>query len=166
MKLIGKIIGGFIKAFLLIVIIYFVISFVFLKQGWNFLNTVSNGKLNSETAKAVQSAIGTKSTEKPVEVSATNLFDAYQGNGVKADSLYKGKTLLVSGTISGIDVKFGTMYVRLSTSNQFMPVDCAMKESEKEKVEKLEVGSTVTIKGIGDGETIGRPSVDDCEIVQ
>jgi hypothetical protein len=83
-----------------------------------------------------------------VRVTATELFNAYEANEVSADEKFKGKTVLVSGTVSSID-KGGltgeAILLKLSTPNQFMSVTASMEDEEKPKAMKLAKGDSVKV---------------------
>lgn len=101
--------------------------------------------------------------ETAMPVSAATLFADYQANEVSADDSYKGRLLLVSGTVSGIDKDFtGDIVVRFATSNQFMPVDATLRSSEKGSAARLSKGSSITLTCKGSGMVIGRPQLSSC----
>lgn len=98
-----------------------------------------------------------------VAVTAGTLFADYSANEVRGDTSYKGKKLLVSGTVA--DVRkgpFGGIVVGLSTSNQFMPVDASMEDSEAAKAGQLTKGDSVKVLCDGNGLVLGRPQLGDC----
>ncbi len=100
---------------------------------------------------------------KPVAVTTTQLFDAYQDNEVQADMQYKGKKLLVTGKVDKVskDV-LDKPFVSLSTSNMFMSVLAyGMPESS---VASLRKGMSLTLMCQGGGMTIGSPMLHDCSI--
>lgn len=100
-----------------------------------------------------------------VQVSAGTLFSDYQGNEVSADEKYKGKRLVVAGTVG--DVRkgpLGGVTIGLSTSNPFMPVDASLEDSETSKAGKLAKGDNVKLLCKGQGMVLGRPQIDDCII--
>lgn len=83
-----------------------------------------------------------------VQVTSTDLFQAYEGNEVSADDRYKGKKLLVTGTVASID-KGGltgeAIMVKLATPNQFLAVTASMEDEEKPKAMKLAKGDAVKV---------------------
>lgn len=96
-------------------------------------------------------------------ITAQALFEDYQANEVAADNKYKGKWLLVSGTVSSIDKSaFGALIVRLQTGNEFMSAMAEMDKSEKERVAVLNKGDQVRVLCKGRGIVIGMPSLTDC----
>lgn len=98
-------------------------------------------------------------------VSAERLFLDYQRNEVSADSMYKGRTLAVTGTVSSINKDFtDSVYLMLETSNEFMGVHANLRGSEVSKASTLSKGSTVTVVCEGSGMIVGSPMLTDCVI--
>lgn len=82
-----------------------------------------------ETLRAVakKEAAAKAEAASTLQVAAGELFSAYHENEVAADDRYKGKKLLVIGTVASIDKDFlDNINVQLRTSNQFMPVAATM----------------------------------------
>lgn len=101
--------------------------------------------------------------ERPIEVDAKTLFDEYQANEVAADDRYKGKKLLVRGTVQSVDKDFlDSIIVRLATSNQFMGAMARMEDGEKSQASRLRKGEKVAVLCEGGGIVIGTPSLRDC----
>lgn len=101
-----------------------------------------------------------------MEVDAKKLFADYNANEVKADSMYKGKTLKVSGVIDSIDS--GVMdeaILMLKTNNEFEYVMAHIDESDKAKAAELSKNSNVIVQCISDGEMMGSPMLNDCKIL-
>jgi hypothetical protein len=100
-----------------------------------------------------------------VQVSGATLWADYQANEVSADEKYKGKKLLVTGTVAGID-KTGltgeTIMVKIATANQFMPISAEMEDEEKSKAGKLAKGDTVKVLCKGQGMVLGFLQLGDC----
>lgn len=92
-----------------------------------------------------------------VKITAKELMDAYNENGVKADNEYKGKILEVTGIVDTIDKDIlDTVYVTIGTGAQFeWNVQCYFKdEGEIAKAAELSPGEEVTIIGECDGKAI------------
>jgi hypothetical protein len=104
--------------------------------------------------------------EPPAQnVSAERLFLDYQRNEVSADSMYKGRTLAVTGAVSSINKDFtDSVYLMLETSNEFMGVHANLRGSEVSKASALSKGITVTVLCEGNGMIIGSPVLTDCVI--
>lgn len=128
------------------------------------IGRLSGGSESAATAEVKNGT--TSSSQAPnasaeVEVSSETYFSDYEGNELSADARYKDKLIKITGTVSGVRKTFGTVYVDLETTNQFMQVYCSMKnESDAASVSK---GSVISLIGVGGGKTI-MPTVDDCVI--
>lgn len=123
-------------------------------------------KNDGEQARA-PSAPQPKSAPAPkaqaVPVTALELFKDYQGNEVAADGRYKGRTLLVTGTVSEVKKDFtDSIVIHLRSSNPFMSIDAHVEDSETAKAAQLNKGDTVTLRCEGRGMVIGRPQLGDC----
>jgi hypothetical protein len=135
----------------------------------NSTSTSSKGSGSTETKSASQTNKVEGAVERPkavaVEVTATKLWNDYQANEVAADEKYKGKTLLVSGSVASIDKDFAdNIVVRLSTPNQFMSTMATLDDSQKSKAAQLSKGQPIRLRCEGRGMIIGSPSLDDCTI--
>jgi osmotically-inducible protein OsmY len=98
-------------------------------------------------------------------VNAERLFLDYQRNEVSADSMYKGRTLAVTGTVSSINKDFtDSVYLVFETSNEFMGIHANLRGSEVSKASTLSKGSTVTVVCEGNGMIVGSPMLKDCVI--
>jgi hypothetical protein len=87
----------------------------------------------------------------------------YQANEIAADNKYKGKQLLVTGTVASIDKgPFGGLVLRLATYNEFMSTMCDMEKSEMSQLASLQKGQQVRVLCKGRGMVLGSPSLDDC----
>lgn len=105
--------------------------------------------------------------EKPIAVTAAELYAAYHANEVAADEKYKGKLLGVVGLVISIDKDaFDNMIVRLDTKVPFQEVHATMKDSEKSKVAQLSKGQVGSFICRGGGMIVGSPVVDDCTVFQ
>lgn len=92
--------------------------------------------------------------EPDITVNATVLSAEYQENEIAADEKYKGKILLVSGTIDDIGKDLmDSIYVSLSDGEEFSfsGVQCFFSDSQTSVAAKLKKGQTITIKGKCDG---------------
>ena len=143
--------------------------------GGNSNNKISDNKQTSvsvENSDSKQtSASNENSNKKQMEpelnISATELINAYKENEIKADKMYKGKIVEVNGIVdaidSGIDDK---AIVRLSDGDEFSfdNVQCCIDDENQDKACELKKGENVTIIGKADGEIAGTPFIKDCKI--
>ena len=107
----------------------------------------------------------TKREEPSVEVSATALFNAYEANEVAADDRYKGKKLLVTGTLASVDKDFtDSVVLHLAGPNPFMHISATLDDDEKSKAARLSKGDKVTVLCEGRGRIVGSPVLGDCVV--
>lgn len=105
------------------------------------------------------------STEPPLEVTATELFNAYQANEAAAQQQYGDKPLLVTGTVDGVDLDFSDRpVVKLATSNQFMSAQANLTNASVPRASELSKGQSVRLLCGSVGEVIGMPTLRDCDI--
>ncbi len=104
-----------------------------------------------------------KPTEPALAVTASELFKAYNANEVAADQKYKGKALLVSGSVQSIDKDFmDKIVVKLSTANEFMPVHAQLGKEHEQLAAQLSKGAKVKWTCTGGGLIVGSPILRDC----
>jgi len=99
------------------------------------------------------------------EVTANQLYRAYNTNEISADDKYKGKKLAVTGRISDIREVLGSINVDLKTGDGigWTKVSCTMKN--RDIVSKLRKGQKITIVGICEGLTLNISiDLDDCKV--
>jgi hypothetical protein len=107
------------------------------------------------------------------DLTATELHDAYR-EVAKADALYKGKTIIVSGTVKWIgytmDTPAGYRTVRLGErdSERKIAVVCQFPPESADEAELLLEGDSVLIRGVCDGETWGQgtPYLSKCIVLR
>lgn len=99
------------------------------------------------------------------EVTANQLYRAYDTNEISADDKYKGKKLAVTGRISDISEVLGSINVDLKTGDGigWTKVSCTMKN--RDVVSKLRKGREITIVGTCEGLTLNISiDLDKCEV--
>ena len=143
--------------------------------GGNSNNKISDSKQTSvsiENSDSKQTSVSNENSNKKqmepeLNISATELINAYKENEIKADKMYKGKIVEVNGIVdaidSGIDDK---AIVRLSDGDEFSfdNVQCCIDDENQDKACELNKGENVTIIGKADGEIAGTPFIKDCKI--
>ena len=143
--------------------------------GGNSNNKISDNKQTSvsvENSDSKQTSVSNKNSNKKqmepeLNISATELINAYKENEVKADKIYKGKIVEVNGIVdaidSGIDDK---AVIRLSDGDEFSfyNVHCYIDDENQDKACELKKGENVTIIGKEDGEIAGQPCIKNCKI--
>lgn len=143
--------------------------------GGNSNNKISDSKQTSvsvENSDSKQTSVSNENSNKKqmepeLNISATELINAYNENEVKADKMYKGKIVEVNGIVDGIDSDIDDKaVVRLSNGDEFSfdTVSCFIDDENQDKACELKKGQNVTIIGEAAGETIGQPYIKDCKI--
>ncbi|MHB1117775.1 OB-fold protein [Sideroxydans sp.] len=100
------------------------------------------------------SGLATATDTSKYTLSADQLYSEYESNEVSADNRYKGKQVIISGTIQQIaNDYFGHPYVLLG-SGVMDGVQCSFPDSRKSSLIHLSKGQKVTIKGTVQGMSI------------
>lgn len=120
-----------------------------------------NSSNDPNTTPPVQTGEPTQQEEEPEEeiisVTAKELLDAYEANGVNADLQYKDKKLAITGVVDTISTDIlDIAYVTLGTGDEWelTSVQCYFKDSDLEALATLASGQEVTIIGTCDGQTM------------
>lgn len=101
----------------------------------------------------------------PVEVSAVELFRAYQANEARAKKEYGDRPLLVTGTVDGVDLDLlDDPKVKLRTDNQFMSAQATLVDEDKPKASDLSKGDKIKLLCDGVTEVISIPMLAGCKI--
>ena len=84
--------------------------------------------------------------EYSIEVSSTRLVSDYDDNEISADLKYKGKVLLVTGTVTKIakDIA-GTMYITLDAEGKIGSVQCLFADIHVNELTRLSKGMSVSV---------------------
>lgn len=100
-----------------------------------------------------------------VQVSADDLWRAYQANEVAADGQYKDRRLLVTGVVDSITKDFTeAVIVSLRAPNQFMPSMAYLSSSGAGVAGQLRKGQGVRVLCTGGGMLLGRPVLRECTV--
>lgn len=135
-----------------------------------FAGAVSKGSYDDykERAQAAQAAAALKPVEASepavdaIKVTASQLHGAYESNEIKADATYKGKPLLISGTVESIESDFSDDPVVHLSAGDFAFVQ--LKGIDKATASDLSKGQKVTAACTGAGEVISFPMADHCTL--
>tara|TARA_R110002051_G_scaffold295543_2_gene361346 strand:+ start:361 stop:1599 length:1239 start_codon:yes stop_codon:yes gene_type:complete len=101
------------------------------------------------------------------EITANQLYKAYNTNEISADDKYKGKKLAVTGIISDISEIMGKISVDLKTSDGIGWTKIRCKMENRDVVSKLRKTQEITVIGICEGLTLNISiDLDDCEVWQ
>lgn len=87
-------------------------------------------------------------TEKGVQLSAQNLYDAFRTNEAEANKLYLDKAIEMTGEVSEVSTnQDGNTVVNFKTSDPLFVINCTFKTNPGE----LKPGLNITFKGICTG---------------
>ena len=143
--------------------------------GGNSNNKISDSKqisVSVENSDDKQTNVSTennnkKQMEPELNISATELINAYKENEIKADKMYKGKIVEVNGIVDGINSGIDDKaIVILSDGDEFSfdNVQCCIDDENQDKACELKKGENITIIGKEDGEIAGQPCIKNCKI--
>ena len=97
-----------------------------------------------------------------VTISSKDLYNVYDKNEVDAENKYSGKTGMITGRISSIDITGGKPSVKLIGIDSMSGVICYFDDnSQSSKISKLKKGQTITIRGKIRGKGILSVCIDD-----
>ena len=105
-------------------------------------------------------------TPKPVEVTAGNLYQAYEDNEVAAKATYEKKTALITGTVASV-TEAGSKYdVKLETDPflSFVNVVCKVDKSHQAMILPLKRGQTITVLGLIKGVSLVDIVIENCTV--
>jgi hypothetical protein len=96
---------------------------------------------------------------------ADQIQRAYEKNEVSGDKLYRGKPILVKGTITSISRSVGENYYLLlkGGSNQFIQPHASMGDGYTDYLADLEKGQKVALYCQGSGMMMGSAMLSECE---
>jgi len=117
-----------------------------------------------EAASDVANQEANASTVEPaLEVTARELFNAYDANEVAAQQTYGGQRLKVTGTVQGVTLDFmDNPVVQLATSNEFLPVQALLDDANAAAA--ITKGSSISLVCEDLTEVIGAPQLGGCAI--
>lgn len=124
-----------------------------------FINIVSGGGDDDSDKVADSKPKQEKQEQKEdkvdyVEITSTELIDAYNENQVKCKQNYDGKDIKVTGTVSSVGTDIlDTVYVCLGhdTDFTFVGIQCYAKDKDTEnKIAELKEGDVITVTGKGE----------------
>lgn len=105
-------------------------------------------------------------TQAAIQVSSIQIANDYEQNEARADSIYKGKLLHVTGTITRISKDFtNSTVLGLQTTNEFNNVHAELEKSEEQKAINLQKGNEVTVQCQGNGEVVSTPMLNKCTFI-
>ena len=100
-----------------------------------------------------------------INISAEDLYKAYEANEAEAEKLYQGKIVIVTGTVgTSSPGTYGNPAVILIDAKEKPIVNCfGFAKDYKEAIAKLKTGQKVTVKGKCMGKVAtAEPTLEDC----
>ncbi len=100
-----------------------------------------------------------------MQVTASQLAQAYDRNTVAADQQFKGKRFQVTGVVDSINTNFlGRPYLTLRDGvNQFMEPQFELDRSYESYAAKLQAGMRVSLVHTGSGDVAKTPMSKGCK---
>jgi len=85
-------------------------------------------------------------------LTATALFNDFDGNENKANQKYMDRVVEVSGTIAEIsEDQKGDMVIALRDTDAFAGILCTLEENQKKMLQNYKVGKPITLRGVCTG---------------
>lgn len=98
-------------------------------------------------------------------LSADKLYSEYDANEVAADNKYKGKVVVVSGTIRDIGKDIiDQAYIVIGGDGFLDGVHCVFTEDQHSSFDRLSKGQNVTVKGEVSGKIMGSVLMNKCTL--
>lgn len=164
----GRTVGGLIpliSSLVLSPIIYFIGLAIFgaAVSSSSYKDYAERAKAAAADAQVAQGEASTARAVPAVEVTASQLFAAYEANEVAADNEYKGKALAVSGKVAGINKDFtDEVYVELESGSPFQSIHA--RGIPQDAAAALQKGQSITVECVGSGLMVGSPILKDCTL--
>lgn len=96
-------------------------------------------------------------------VTAKEIARKYEENEVAADQQYKGKTVLLEGTIQGIQSGIGDEpFLVFNGANMFMGPQAKFKSADTQRIARIRKGEKLRLACTAAGEVVGTPFFKDC----
>lgn len=137
-----------------------------LMAGQHETETNSHSVARSGTSTAAPAASRPAPVDQPLlQVTASQLAQAYDRNTVAADQQFKGKRFQVTGVVDSINTNFlGRPYLTLRGGvNQFMEPQFELDRSYESYAAKLQAGMRVSLVCTGSGDVAKTPMSKGCK---
>lgn len=110
-----------------------------------------------------ESSTATETAELPLAVTASELFNAYEGNEASAQSYFGDRPLLVSGTVKKVSLDFSDdPVVELETPNQFMSASANLADDAHDQAGNFSRGDKVKLLCEDVSEVMAIPQLKNC----
>ena len=97
-----------------------------------------------------------------IEVTATELYNDYKANEITANARYKGKPLLITGTVNAIQSDFRDKPLIQLAAGDFVTV--SISGLSVEGARELSKGARIKAACTGNGEVLSFPATRDCKL--
>lgn len=105
----------------------------------------NDGSSQSDQAKSEQTA---EPEETAIQISATDLYAAFDANEISADSAYEGKLVEVSGRVNNVGKDIlDDEYIMLKSGTLIGGVQCMLESNAVEQASTLSEDDEVTLRG-------------------
>lgn len=115
-----------------------------------------------------QQSINETQGKEYIEITASDLIDAFNENQVNCKNLYDKKDIKVTGAVKSVGTDIlDQVYVCLNHDNDYVVIgiQCyAKNKTEEDKISKLKEGDVITVVGVGDCGSLSF-SLKDAEII-
>lgn len=150
-----------------------VLAFIFLYVFLLVLSSAINGTDDTTTTGSGDSSVSSLQKSEPeieyIEVTANDLWNAFDDNEVAAEEKYNGKPVKVTGVISEIN-SAGTLTsanILLKADGAFLGcVQCNFNSSNAKALANLQKGQSVTITGTCGKLSITNIMISGCKVVE
>jgi hypothetical protein len=91
------------------------------------------------------------------EITAAKLCQEYSNNELRANELYKGKLMMITGKVTSIGETFGIKYITLSDGTEYsiLGLQCYFENEEDiKRMSTINNGDTITITGVVNGQLL------------
>ncbi|WP_102944774.1 hypothetical protein [Stenotrophomonas sp. VV52] len=114
------------------------------------------------TEAAMQQAKAEAAPVERIEITATELYNDYKANEITANARYRGKPLLITGTVSAIQSDFRDKPLIQLAAGDFVTV--SISGLSLEEASELSKGSRIKAACTGNGEVLSFPATRDCKL--
>jgi uncharacterized protein (DUF1330 family) len=99
-------------------------------------------------------------------MTAAELWNEYARDAVAANQRFRGRPIVVSGTVRAIERDFdGRPVVRFSTDDSLDTVNAKLATREDARLRDLSKGRPASLGCVGRGALIGAPLLGDCSLL-
>lgn len=172
----GKVKGikGFLNTLWSILAGVFVIAFFLVSIVSSPKESENNASTDSTTTtKVVTTTEKEETTTEPIiEISAKELINEYQKNEIKANDMFKGKRLRVTGYVAEFSQAEGMVfsdsyyiYIDYGNAYDFNNISCYLNDSSVEKAIELKKGDKIVIEGNCTGFSFSDVKMSSCDII-